>query len=115
MIEKPGRKPAKGVTGATRATRIVTLHRSRAAARANPEVRGVSIAEGADVLRGDPATHVIGKPDEKPARRHAPQPPKPGPTARTILASIQLRMQELEPVVREVPELEAALEALRNV
>jgi hypothetical protein len=94
---KPGRKPGKGVTGATRATRTVAL--------------------AADVLRGDPATHVIGKPDEKPARRHAPLPPKPEahPTARTILADIRLRRQELEPLVREVPELEAALEALRNV
>lgn len=95
MTGKPRRKPAKGVTGATRATRSVALP--------------------TDVLKGDPAAHVIGKPEEKPARKHAPQPPKPGPTARVILASIQLRRQELEPVVREVAELEAALEALRNV
>jgi hypothetical protein len=96
MTPQARRKPTKGVTGATHVTRAVALP--------------------ADVLKGDPATHVIGKPEEKPARKHAPLPPKQKhPSARTILADIRMRRQELEPVVAEVATLEAALEALRNV
>jgi hypothetical protein len=93
---QPRRNPAKDVTGVTPVTRIVTLP--------------------SDVLKGDPATIVAGKPDEKPARKHAPLPAKrKRPTAQTILADIRLRRQELESVVAEVATLEAALEALRNV
>jgi hypothetical protein len=101
---KPRRNPAKDVTDATR----VTGHTARAE-------RTVALAT-ADVLKGNPATYVIGKPDEKPARKHAPLPPKrKRPTAKTVLADIRLRRQELEPVVRGVAELEAALEALRDI
>lgn len=68
-----------------------------------------------DFVKGDPAVKVLGKPDEKPARVHAPQKPKPGPTARSILASIKLRRQELEPVVKEARDLEDAVSRLKHL
>ena len=54
-----------------------------------------------DFMPGDPKLHVVGKDDEQPARVHAPQPPKPTKTARGIAADIELRMQELKPLVDE--------------
>jgi|1186.fasta_scaffold77686_3 hypothetical protein len=59
------------------------------------------VTANADFLPGDPANHVVGKPEEKPARRHAPPPPKPIKTARGMLADIELRLQELEPLLEE--------------
>ena len=56
---------------------------------------------GDDFVPGDPAKHVLGKPEEKPARVHAPQPPKPGPTANTIHADVKLRLAELQGVPEE--------------
>jgi hypothetical protein len=67
-----------------------------------------------DYLPGDPANHVLGKPEEKPAKRHAKQKPKPTKTARGIAADIKLRMQEIEPLVKEyeiLKEVDAALNA----
>jgi len=52
-------------------------------------------------MPGDPQQHVLGKPEEKPAVKHAPQPPKPPRTARGIAADIKLRMQEIEPLLEE--------------
>lgn len=52
-----------------------------------------------DYLPGDPAQHIFGKPEEKPARKHAPQPPKPSKTARSIGADIKLRIQEIDPII----------------
>jgi hypothetical protein len=59
------------------------------------------MATTVDYLPGDPASHVLGRPEEKPAKRHAPQPPKPNKTARGILADVELRIQELEPLLEE--------------
>lgn len=39
-------------------------------------------APAADVLRGDPARHVLGPPEEQPARVHAPLAAKPWSEAR---------------------------------
>jgi hypothetical protein len=68
-----------------------------------------------DFNRGDPALHIIGKPEEQPARIHAPQPPKPPKTAKAILADIRLRMQELKPYADEYPALVEAHEALKGI
>jgi hypothetical protein len=68
-----------------------------------------------DYVPGDPARHVLGKREEQPARVHAPQPPKPGPTLRTIHADVQLRMQQLEPVLAEYDQLQRALKALEGI
>lgn len=69
----------------------------------------------ADFVPGDPANVVIGKKEEQPARVHAPQKPKPGPTARTIRADVKLRKQQLEPVVEEYKLLVQAHEALKGI
>ena len=63
-----------------------------------------AVTDKEDFVPGDPALRVVGR-IEKPARRHRPLPPKPGPTERTIKADIQLRMQELRPLVVEYQEL----------
>jgi hypothetical protein len=67
-----------------------------------------------DFKPGDPANHVLGKPDEKPAKVHGQQRPKPPrrPTAVTIHRSIKRRMDELKPVVEEYRRLDAAYNAL---
>lgn len=73
----------------------------------------------ADFMGGDPAHHVLGKPDEKPARRHAPQ--KPKPKARPmqfeerLLSNIRKRMQQIAPVLEEVARLEKAEQALKEI
>ena len=61
-----------------------------------------------DFLPGDPARHILGREEEKPARRHRPQPPKPTPTANAIRASVQLRIEELDVGRLRVRELEVA-------
>lgn len=72
-----------------------------------------------DFMPGDPASHVIGKPEEKPARRHGRQ--KPKPKARPLqfeerlLRDIQERMARLAPILDEVPRLEQALENLKGI
>lgn len=68
-----------------------------------------------DYMPGDPANHIIGKPDEKPAKKHAEQPPKPIKTARGILADIELRVQELEPLVKEYEMCKRLVEILTPV
>lgn len=60
----------------------------------------------ADFIPGDPAVHVIGRADEKPARRHGRQKPKPVLGEKAIKGLIQARMSELETVVTEYKELE---------
>lgn len=79
----------------------------------------VDMNEG-DVVRGDPANAVLGRDDdEKPARVHGEQPPKPPATPLTfverLVRDIRLRMDELRPLIEEVPQLEAAEHALANV
>jgi hypothetical protein len=68
-----------------------------------------------EFLPGDPATHVLGRPEEKPARRHRPPPPKPAPNERAILADIQLRMQMIEFAPAEYKRLKAGLEAIAGI
>lgn len=71
-----------------------------------------------DVVKGDPAQHVLGRPEEQPARVHAPQPPKP--TIRrvdqtTIQRDIQKRLRELRPLAEEAALLEQAIKALEDL
>jgi hypothetical protein len=89
----------------------------------------VDLNEG-DVLRGDPVKYVVGG-EEKPARRHAPQPPKPpAPKPLTLmerahrdvvdyewrlLTEVKMRKAELQPLVEEVPLLEEALRGLEGI
>lgn len=69
-----------------------------------------------DFFPGDPALHVMGRSEEKPARRHAPQKPKPKVTPLTfeerLLRDIRKRKAVLEPMIKEIPQLEKALAAL---
>jgi hypothetical protein len=69
-----------------------------------------------DIMKGNPEYHVLGKPEEKPARVHAPLPPrKPPVTLKTIRASVKFRMQELEPFVGEFKRLEEANNRLSKI
>lgn len=72
-----------------------------------------------DFYRGDPASHVINAREEKPARVHAPQPPKPPAprtkTIRQVQREIAGRIDELSPVVAEFAKLEKAAEALKDI
>lgn len=54
----------------------------------------------AEIVKGDPAEHVIGKKEEQSARIHRPA-PKRKITIKTITADIIIRKQELEPLVKE--------------
>lgn len=75
----------------------------------------MTAAQTDDYVPGDPARRVLGKPEEKPARVHRPQPPKPAPTAKVILADIRLRKQLLEDVLKEYDTLRQALVALKGI
>lgn len=72
-----------------------------------------------DFMAGDPAHHVIGRPEEKPARRHAPQKPKPRAEPlqfeERLLRDIRRRKADLAPLVQEVPELEQAEAILKGI
>jgi hypothetical protein len=65
-----------------------------------------------DVLKGDPAKHVIGKDEEKPARKYPKRKFQKKPTMKTIKADIKLRMQEMEPIIEEYKRLEEAMKVL---
>jgi hypothetical protein len=85
----------------------------RSKAKPRPKQNG---ADTDDVKRGDPAQHVLGKPEEQSARVHAELPPRQTlPTAKTILADVKMRRQELEPLVEEARVLEKALKALEGI
>jgi len=69
-----------------------------------------------DFAPGDPARLVLGKAEEQSARVHAPLPRKRPPvTAKTILADIKYRRQEIEPAVVEAAVLAQALDALKGI
>jgi hypothetical protein len=72
-----------------------------------------------DFMAGDPAHHVIGKPEEKPARRHASQKPKPKAAPLQfedrLLRDIRRRKEALAPFVQELPRLERAQEILKGL
>jgi hypothetical protein len=83
-----------------------------------------------NVYRGDPVNYVIGRDEEKPAKMHAPLPPKPtqaevaaGSLPRQahrelvqfeydLIGELKQRLAELEPVIAELPELEEAASRL---
>jgi hypothetical protein len=68
-----------------------------------------------DIIKGNPEHIVLGKPEERPARVHRRQKPKPPRTTKGILADIKLRKQMLEPVVAEARQLEQAIKVLKNI
>lgn len=68
-----------------------------------------------DFAPGDPANIVLGRPDEKPARRHAPQKPKPIKGEKGILVDIRHRMSILEPLVKEHKKLTEANKVLKGI
>ena len=68
-----------------------------------------------DVRRGDPSNHVAGRPEEQPARKHAPLPPKPKIiNQHTIRHDMQMRMEQLEPALKEVKSLERLLKVIEE-
>lgn len=72
-----------------------------------------------DFMGGDPAHHVIGKPEEKPAKRHARQKPKPKAAPLQfedrLLRDIRRRKAEIAPFLDEIPKLEEAHKALKEI
>lgn len=68
-----------------------------------------------DFYAGDPALHVLGGREEKPARIHRPADPKPGPTISSILADVRLRKAQLEGIPEEYAKLQEAVEALKGI
>jgi hypothetical protein len=84
-------------------------------AKAKPRAKNGADSD-AELMRGDPAQHVLGKPEEQSARIHADLPPvERRISQKSILADIKWRRQELEPVLAEVAQLEAALRALEGI
>jgi hypothetical protein len=67
-----------------------------------------------DFIRGNPEHVLLGRPDEKPARRHGRQKARPI-TATTIQTDIKFRMALLKPIVEEYHELERATQALEGI
>jgi len=68
-----------------------------------------------EFLPGDPVLHVVGKPEEQSARRHAPLPPKPKIiNEHTLRHDMQMRMEQLEPVMAEVRVLERLLGVIED-
>ena len=72
-----------------------------------------------EFMGGDPARHVIGKGDEKPARRHGKQKPKPKTQPlqfeERLLRDIRARKERLAPRLKELERLEAAEKALKEI
>lgn len=66
-----------------------------------------------DFIRGNPEHVVLGRPDEKPAKKHSRQKPKPI-TLVTIRESIRARMEFLKPIRDEFEALERAIRALEE-
>lgn len=72
-----------------------------------------------DFMGGDPARHVIGKEEEKPARKHAPQKPKPKAQPlhfeARLLRDIRARKERIAPRLKEIAQLEKAEKALKEI
>lgn len=69
-----------------------------------------------DFIPGDPASYVCGRPDERPARVHAPQKPKPPLSfQKKLLLDIRERKNEIKFATEEVPRLMEALKRLEEV
>jgi len=71
--------------------------------------------DGGDFNGGDTAKHVVGRPEEQPARKHAPLPPKPKIiNTDTIRYDMHMRMEQLEPALSEVRVLERLLAVIEE-
>jgi hypothetical protein len=72
-----------------------------------------------DFNGGDPANHVAGRPDEKPARRHGRQKPKPKAQPLQfedrLLRDIRQRLATIAPQIKEIPKLEEAEKVLAGI
>lgn len=72
-----------------------------------------------DIYRGDPADHVLGRSEEKAARVHAVQPPKPRHSRTKKITQIRRdivgRIDEISPAVAEYELLLEAAEALKEI
>lgn len=70
-------------------------------------------------MAGDPAHRVIGKPEEKPARRHGRQKPKPKTQPlhfeERLLRDIRARKERLATRIKEIAQLEEAERALKEI
>jgi hypothetical protein len=70
------------------------------------------------MMRASPEVRSFGR-NEQPARSHAPQPPKPPAphtkTERQIAREIGQRLDELRPLVNELPRLDRAERLLRSI
>ena len=73
------------------------------------------MAATTDFNPGDPFLYVGGKPEEKTAKKHGKQPPKPTKTARGIAADIEHRIQVLEPQLDALTKEMAMLQQLRFI
>lgn len=74
---------------------------------------------GGEFVGGDPANHVVGKQEEKPARRHGRQKPKPKAQPlqfeERLVRDIRERMASIAPQIKEIPKLEEAEKALKEI
>lgn len=68
---------------------------------------------------GDPVSHIIGKQEEQPARRHGRQKPKPKAQPlqfeERLLRDIRVRMERIAPRLKEIERLEKAEKALKEL
>lgn len=72
--------------------------------------------DAGEVVRGDPASVIIGKREEQPARRHRRLEPKPKKVnIHSIRYDIDLRLDELRPAVEEVALLEQVLQSWSKI
>jgi hypothetical protein len=80
--------------------------------------KGLKMHEG-EFFPGDPANHVMGRPEEQSAPVHGPMPPKPETNAPISIAELKRqingRIAELKPLVAEAARLEAASKALKKI
>jgi hypothetical protein len=72
-----------------------------------------------EFMGGDPARHVIGRSEEKTARRHSRQKPKPKTQPlqfeERLLRDIRARKERIAPRLKEIERLEAAETALKEI
>lgn len=86
------------------------MSRTVAQTEATKRARKALNLDASEVVKGDPASVLLGRQEEKPARRHRPLEPKPKVVNQhSIRYDIVMRMDELRPVVDEVASLERVL------
>jgi hypothetical protein len=72
--------------------------------------------DAGEVVRGNPASVLLGKQEEQPARKHRPLEPKPKKVnIHSIRYDIDLRLDELRPAVEEVALLERVLQLWKEI